>query len=109
VLRVNGAPVRGLRHLAEAIVNAPADDEWLRLDCEYDEVIVVSRAHVAERTAAVLETHGVPAAMSPDLAEVLGVWPPPKSAAPAARKRRTTTSAKTASKAAAKAAAAAAS
>jgi len=74
VLSFNGARIHNLRHLAE-LVTACAD-EYLRFDCEYREAVVLDRAAAFRDTAAVLEAHSIPAAVSADLQQGLPAWPP---------------------------------
>jgi len=50
---------------------------FLKFDCEYGETIIVERAAAVAGTAGVMNTHGIPAAMSRDLAQQLQrPWPP---------------------------------
>ncbi|KIZ00510.1 hypothetical protein MNEG_7454 [Monoraphidium neglectum] len=74
VLAINGAPVRNLAHLAELV--AGCREQYLRFDCEYREAVVLDREEAFRDTAAVLEAHGIPAALSADLQQALPAWPP---------------------------------
>jgi len=66
LLKVNGEKVHNLRHLAD-LVDSVKGDPFLRLESEYDEVIVLEMSKVAQATAETLETHAIPADRSPDL------------------------------------------
>lgn len=76
VLAVNGEKVLNLEHLARLV--AASDGPFLRFDCEYAEALVLDRGAAFADTRAVLASHGVPAALSPDVAAALGgaAWPP---------------------------------
>lgn len=66
LFKVNGEKVHNLRHLAD-LVDGVKGDPFLRLESEYDEVIVLEMSKVAQATAETLETHAIPADRSPDL------------------------------------------
>ncbi|GBF92582.1 protease Do-like [Raphidocelis subcapitata] len=74
VLSFNGTRVHNLRHLAQLVT--ACTDPYLRFDCEYREAVVLDSAAAFADTAAVLDAHGIPAAVSPDLREGLPPWPP---------------------------------
>lgn len=65
VLKCNGLPVNNLEDLANAVESCKA--KYLRLDLEYNQVVVLDNATAREATKAILETHCIPAAMSEDL------------------------------------------
>lgn len=69
VLKCNGQEVNNLKDLASAVEGCK--DKYLRLDLEYNQVVVLDYATAREATKAILETHCIPAAMSEDLQQAV--------------------------------------
>merc|ERR1712232_211731 len=67
---VNGTPVRSIRHVAELIEACTSG--YLRLGLQTNLTLVLKAEVTVKATAEVLEQHGIPAAMSPDLADLMG-------------------------------------
>mmetsp|Transcript_23092 Transcript_23092/g.64141 ORF Transcript_23092/g.64141 Transcript_23092/m.64141 type:complete len:556 (-) Transcript_23092:173-1840(-) len=68
VLMCNRQAVNNLRDLVTAVEGC-RDEKYIRLDLEYNQVVVLERGPAEEATKAILETHCIPSAMSADLAE----------------------------------------
>ncbi|KNC80393.1 hypothetical protein SARC_07250 [Sphaeroforma arctica JP610] len=62
LLRINGTSVRNLPHLAK--LYDECKDDYIKLDFEYDEVIVLKRDEAIACNAQVLLQHGIPKARS---------------------------------------------
>merc|ERR1712083_610988 len=67
---INGAIVRNLRHVAELIEACTSG--YLRLGLQNNLTLVLKAEATGKATAEVLEQHGIPAALSPDLADLAG-------------------------------------
>ncbi|KAH9776058.1 protease Do-like 9 [Citrus sinensis] len=65
VLAFNGNPVKNLKSLANMVENC--DDEFLKFDLEYDQVVVLRTKTSKAATLDILATHCIPSAMSDDL------------------------------------------
>lgn len=65
VLALNGTPVRNLKHLAHMVETCK--EEFLRLDLEYQQMIVLETKKAKAATEEILVTHCIPSAMSQDL------------------------------------------
>ncbi|PPS19382.1 hypothetical protein GOBAR_AA01181 [Gossypium barbadense] len=65
VLALNGKPVKNLRRLAEMVENC--DDEFLKFDLEYEQIVVLRIKTAKVATPDILATHYIPLAMSVDL------------------------------------------
>ncbi|KAG8488116.1 hypothetical protein CXB51_018266 [Gossypium anomalum] len=68
---VNAQPVTNLRRLAEMVENC--DDEFLKLDLEYEQTVVLRTKTAKAATPDILATHCIPSAMSADL-KALRPW-----------------------------------
>eukprot|EP01134_Creolimax_fragrantissima_P003125 CFRG3125T1 len=62
LLRVNGTPIRNLTHLAK--LYDECEEDFIKLDFEYDEVIVLKRKEAMACNSEVLVQHGIPNARS---------------------------------------------
>lgn len=65
VLAFNGNPVKNLKSLANMVENC--DDEFLKFDLEYDQIVVLRTKTSKAATLDILATHCIPSAMSDDL------------------------------------------
>lgn len=65
VLAFNGKPVKNLKSLASMVENC--NDEFLKLDLEYQQVVVLQTKTAKSATSDILTTHCIPSAMSEDL------------------------------------------
>ncbi|KAJ6977451.1 protease Do-like 9 [Populus alba x Populus x berolinensis] len=65
VVAFNGKPVKNLKSLANMVENF--DDEFLKFDLEYDQIVVLRTKTAKEATVDILTTHGIPSAISDDL------------------------------------------
>ncbi|KAJ9135276.1 hypothetical protein P3X46_032481 [Hevea brasiliensis] len=65
VLAFNGQPVKNLKNLADMVESC--DDEFLKFDLEYQQVVVLHTKNATAATLDVLATHCIPSAMSDDL------------------------------------------
>ncbi|KAJ4712283.1 Protease Do-like 9 [Melia azedarach] len=65
VLAFNGKPVKNLKSLANTVENC--DDEFLKFDLEYDQIVVLRTKTAKAATLDILATHCIPSAMSDDL------------------------------------------
>ncbi|MCO5573392.1 hypothetical protein L7F22_027163 [Adiantum nelumboides] len=65
VLALNGTSVRNLKHLAHMVETCK--EEFLRLDLEYHQMIVLEAKKAKAATEEILVTHCIPSAMSEDL------------------------------------------
>lgn len=65
VLAFNGVHVKNLRHLADMVENC--EDEFLRFDLEYQQIVVLATKKSKEATPDILATHCIPSAISDDL------------------------------------------
>ncbi|XP_031277148.1 protease Do-like 9 [Pistacia vera] len=65
VLAFNGKPVKNLKCLANMVENC--DDEFLKFDLEYDQIVVLRTKTAKAATLDILTTHCIPSAMSDDL------------------------------------------
>ncbi|KAK1568776.1 hypothetical protein Q3G72_028533 [Acer saccharum] len=65
VLAFNGNPVRNLKYLAEMVESC--EDEFLKFDLEYQQVVVLQTKTAKAATFDILATHCIPSAMSGDL------------------------------------------
>ncbi|KAI5066907.1 hypothetical protein GOP47_0017435 [Adiantum capillus-veneris] len=65
VLALNGTSVRNLKHLAHMVETCK--EEFLRLDLEYHQMIVLETKKAKSATEEILVTHCIPSAMSEDL------------------------------------------
>ncbi|XP_010029214.1 protease Do-like 9 [Eucalyptus grandis] len=65
VLAFNGEPVKNLKSLANMVENC--EDEYLRFDLEYQQVVVLRTKTAKVATSDILTTHCIPSAMSNDL------------------------------------------
>ncbi|KHG27181.1 Protease Do-like 9 [Gossypium arboreum] len=68
---LNGKPVTNLRRLAEMVENC--NDEFLKLDLEYEQTVVLRTKTAEAATPDILATHCIPSAMSTDL-KALRPW-----------------------------------
>ncbi|TYJ25742.1 hypothetical protein E1A91_A07G070500v1 [Gossypium mustelinum] len=68
---LNGKPVTNLRRLAEMVENC--DDEFLKLDLEYEQTVVLRTKTAKAATPDILATRCIPSAMSADL-KALRPW-----------------------------------
>ncbi|KHG08084.1 Protease Do-like 9 [Gossypium arboreum] len=62
---VNTQPVKNLRRLVEMAENS--DDEFLKFDLEYEQIVVLRIKTAKVATPDILATHYIPLAMSVDL------------------------------------------
>ncbi|KAL2936074.1 Protease Do-like 9 [Bienertia sinuspersici] len=65
VLGFNGNPVRNLKSLANLVESC--NDEFLKFDLDYDQIVVLRTETAKAATVDILETHCIPSAMSDDL------------------------------------------
>ncbi|KAJ8772944.1 hypothetical protein K2173_028121 [Erythroxylum novogranatense] len=65
VLAFNGKPVNNLRSLANMVESC--DDEFLKFDLEYEQIVVLQTKNAKAATVDILTTHCIPSAMSDDL------------------------------------------
>ncbi|GMI76586.1 degradation of periplasmic proteins 9, DegP protease 9 [Hibiscus trionum] len=65
VFALNGKPVKNLRTLAEMVENC--DDEFMKFDLEYEQIVVLRTTIAKAATPDILATHCIPSAMSADL------------------------------------------
>nr|GMC72210.1 protease Do-like 9 [Ipomoea batatas] len=65
VLAFNGLPVKNLKGLANMVENC--NDEFLKFDLEYQQVVVLQTKTAKAATLDILTTHCIPSAMSDDL------------------------------------------
>ncbi|KAL9661774.1 hypothetical protein QQ045_026602 [Rhodiola kirilowii] len=65
VLAFNGKPVRNLKNLANMVESC--EDEFLKFDLEYQQIVVLSRDAAKAATIDILRTHCIPSAMSDDI------------------------------------------
>ncbi|PQM32897.1 protease Do-like 9 [Prunus yedoensis var. nudiflora] len=65
VLAFNGKPLNNLKNLASMVENC--DDEYLKFDLEYDQMVVLQTKTAKAATLDILLTHCIPSAMSDDL------------------------------------------
>ncbi|KAF2308584.1 hypothetical protein GH714_010934 [Hevea brasiliensis] len=65
VLAFNGQPVKNLKNLADMVESC--DDEFLKFDLEYQQVVVLHTKNAKAATLDILATHCIPSAMSDDL------------------------------------------
>ncbi|KAH9790534.1 protease Do-like 9 [Citrus sinensis] len=65
VLALNGKPVRNLKSLADMVESS--EDEFLKFDLEYQQIVVLKSKTAKEATSDILATHCIPSAMSGDL------------------------------------------
>ncbi|XP_010554015.1 PREDICTED: protease Do-like 9 [Tarenaya hassleriana] len=64
-LAFNGKPVKNLKSLAEMVENC--NDEYLKFELEYDQIVVLNTKTAKEATLDILTMHCIPSAMSDDL------------------------------------------
>ncbi|KAI4346494.1 hypothetical protein L6164_007385 [Bauhinia variegata] len=65
VLAFNGKPVKNLKSLASMVESC--DDEYLKFDLEYQQIVVLKNSTAKAATLDILTTHCIPSAMSEDL------------------------------------------
>ncbi|XP_015882658.2 protease Do-like 9 [Ziziphus jujuba] len=65
VLAFNGKPVKNLKSLAAMVESC--DDEFLKFDLEYQQIVVLQTKMARAATLDILATHCIPSAMSDDL------------------------------------------
>ncbi|KAK6148401.1 hypothetical protein DH2020_019313 [Rehmannia glutinosa] len=65
VLALNGQPVKNLKSLANMVENC--NDEYLKFDLEYQQIVVLQTKTAKAATLDILSTHCIPSAMSDDL------------------------------------------
>ena len=65
VLAFNGKPVKNLKSLATMVENC--DDEFLKFDLEYQQIVVLKTSTAKAATLDILTTHCIPSAISDDL------------------------------------------
>ena len=65
VFAFNGQPVRNLKILANMVNNC--NDEYLRFDLEYQQIVVLQTKAAKAATLDILTTHCISSAMSDDL------------------------------------------
>lgn len=65
VLAFNGQPVKNLKSLASMVESC--DDEFLKFDLEYQQIVVLRTKAAKAATLDILTTHCIPSAMSDDL------------------------------------------
>ncbi|XP_044501173.1 protease Do-like 9 isoform X2 [Mangifera indica] len=65
VLAFNGKPVRNLKSLADMVESC--EDEYLKFDLEYQQIVVLQTKTAKAATSDILSTHCIPSAMSDDL------------------------------------------
>ncbi|KAK7339420.1 hypothetical protein VNO77_20085 [Canavalia gladiata] len=65
VLAFNGKPVKNLKSLASMVESC--DDEYLKFDLEYQQIVVLKTSTAKAATLDILTTHCIPSAISDDL------------------------------------------
>lgn len=65
VLAINGKPVKNLKSLVKMVESC--DDEFLKFDLEYQQIVVLKTKNAKAATLDILTTHCIPSAMSNDL------------------------------------------
>ncbi|RDX87525.1 Protease Do-like 9, partial [Mucuna pruriens] len=65
VLAFNGKPVKNLKSLARMVESC--DDEYLKFDLEYQQIVVLKTSTAKAATLDILTTHCIPSAVSDDL------------------------------------------
>ncbi|KAG6547502.1 hypothetical protein Mapa_010950 [Marchantia paleacea] len=65
ILAFNGTAVRNLKHLANMVENC--EDQFLRFDLEYQQIVVLETKTAKAATIDILATHCIPSAFSDDL------------------------------------------
>ncbi|XP_031373843.1 protease Do-like 9 [Punica granatum] len=65
VLAFNGKPVKNLKSLASMVESC--EEEFLKFDLEYQQIVVLRTKVAKEATLDILKTHCIPSAMSDDL------------------------------------------
>lgn len=65
VLSFNGKPVKNLKSLASMVESC--DDEFLKFDLEYQQIVVLRTKAAKAATLDILTTHCIPSATSDDL------------------------------------------
>ncbi|KAH6798987.1 DegP protease 9 [Perilla frutescens var. frutescens] len=65
VLAFNGQPVKNLKSLASMVESC--NDEYLKFDLEYQQIVVLQTKNAKAATLDILSTHCIPSAMSDDL------------------------------------------
>ncbi|KAI4352701.1 hypothetical protein L6164_006925 [Bauhinia variegata] len=65
VLAFNGKPVKNLKSLASMVESC--DDEYLKFDLEYQQIVVLKTSTAKAATLDILTTHCIPSGMSDDL------------------------------------------
>ncbi|KAJ7551710.1 hypothetical protein O6H91_06G025500 [Diphasiastrum complanatum] len=65
VLAFNGTPIQNLKHLATMVESC--EDEFLRFELEYQQVVVLETKTAKAATHEILATHCIPSAVSNDL------------------------------------------
>lgn len=65
VLAFNGKPVKNLKSLATMVESC--EDEFLKFDLDYQQIVVLRTKTAKEATLDILATHCIPSAMSDDL------------------------------------------
>ncbi|GAV72580.1 Trypsin domain-containing protein [Cephalotus follicularis] len=65
VLAFNGKPIKNLKSLAAMVENC--EDEFLKFDIEYQQIVVLKTKTAKAATLDILATHCIPSAMSDDL------------------------------------------
>ncbi|KAL5183298.1 Protease Do-like 9 [Glycine soja] len=65
VLAFNGQPVKNLKSLATMVESC--NDEYLKFDLDYDQIVVLRTKTAKAATLDILSTHCIPSAMSDDL------------------------------------------
>lgn len=67
VLALNGRPVHDMRALVAAAEDESLDGDFIRLDLEYNQVVILKRRAAREAMPAILEQHCIAADRSEDL------------------------------------------
>ncbi|KAI9121159.1 hypothetical protein K1719_008192 [Acacia pycnantha] len=65
VLAFNNKPVKNLKSLASMVESC--DDEYMKFDLEYEQIVVLKTSTAKATTSDILTTHCIPSAMSDDL------------------------------------------
>lgn len=65
VLAFNGKPVKNLKSLADMVESC--EDDYLRFDLEYQQIVVLKTETAKVATSEILTTHCIPSATSDDL------------------------------------------
>jgi len=65
VLKFNGEKIKNLQHLAEKV--DACEEEFMKFDLEYCELVVLNSEEAIAATADVLDTHAIPASQSKDI------------------------------------------